>query len=301
MSNVVHSEEKIVPVNGIEICFDTFGNKDDQPILLIMGLASQMIIWDERFCSALASAGYYVVRFDNRDIGLSSKLDDMPVPNILQLMQDIQQGKHPEVPYKLSDMAKDTISLLDHLGIPSAHIVGVSMGGMIAQTLAIEYPDRVKTLTSISSTTGNPRLPQAKTEVSTLLIPPPTTNREEAIEHDVKAFKVLNGTTYPFDEERYRKLFSRVYDRNYYPTGPFRQLAAILGSGSRNDKLRNVKIKTLVIHGDADPLIPVQAGEDTAKEIPNAKLIIIKGMGHSFADAVAPQIISEILNNLKEN
>ena len=298
MSSVEYSDEKKTLANNLEICYDTFGEKDNPPLLLIMGLAHQMILWDERFCQALASAGYYVIRFDNRDVGLSSKIDG-PVPDILQLMKEIRERKPISVPYKLSDMAKDTVGLLDQLGIESAHIIGVSMGGMIAQTMAIEYPSRVKTLTSISSTTGNPLLPQAKQEVTAMLVPPPTDNRDEAIGHSVKLFKVFNGTTYPFKEESYKKVFSKAYDRNYYPLGPVRQLAAIIASGSRNEKLRNVKIKTLVIHGDEDPAILVQAGEDTAKEIPDAKLVIIKGMGHTFGPEVAPQIISAILAHIK--
>ena len=299
MSEVKHSDEKKVLVNNLEIAYDTFGEKNNPPILLIMGLANQLILWDERFCQALASAGFYVIRFDNRDIGLSSKLDDKPVPDILQLMQDLMARKPVDVPYKLTDMAKDTIGLLDQLGIESAHVVGISMGGMIAQTIAIEHPERVKTLTSMASTTSNPTLPQPSPEIQALLTPPPANNREEAIENSIKTFKILNGPVYQFNEDGYRKVFSKAYDRNYYPVGPLRQLAAILGSGSRNKQLRNVQIKTLVIHGDEDPLISVQAGEDTAKEISGSKLVIIKGMGHTIATEVAPQVISAILEHVK--
>lgn len=301
MLQVAHSEEKKVNVSGIEINYDTFGDPSNPAILLIMGLSVQMILWDPKFCQALASQGYYVIRFDNRDVGLSSKLDDQPVPNIMQITADIQQRKPVSVPYKLSDMANDAVGLLDALHIQSAHMVGISMGGMIAQTMAIEHPERVKTLTSMSSTTGNPTLPQAKPEAMAVLITPPPVEREKYIEQEVKGWRILHGPKYNYNEQAIRERSARVYDRNFYPQGTARQFAAILASGSRNSKLKDVTIPTLVIHGDADPLIPVEAGKDTAQAIPGAELLLIEGMGHSIPDEVAPQIIQAIITNTKKN
>ena len=217
MTQVKHSEEKKVAVNNIQINYDTFGNESDPAILLIMGLSSQMILWDEKFCEVLASKGYFVIRFDNRDVGLSSKLDSEPVPNIMQLTADIQQRKPVSVPYKLSDMANDAVGLLDALHIQSAHVVGISMGGMIAQTIAIEHPTRVKTLISMSSTTGNPALPQAKPEAMAVLLTPPPTEREQYIDHSINDWKVLHGTKYPLDINFIKERSGKVFDRNFYP------------------------------------------------------------------------------------
>ena len=298
MINVAYSKEKCIMVNKIEINYDTFGNSSDPAILLIMGLASQMILWKEEFCQALASQGFYVIRFDNRDVGLSSKISNAPVPDVMKIMAALQQGQQVNVPYTLSDMAKDAIELLDALKISTAHVVGISMGGMIAQTMAIEYPTRVKTLTSISSTTGNPMLPQARPEAMAILITPPPTDRAKNIDAAVKAWKILHGNKYPFDEKYVREREGKIFDRNFYPVGSARQLAAILASGSRNKALEKLTVPTLVIHGDADPLIPVEAGKDTAKSIPNSKLLIIEGMGHTIPDEVAPQIITVILQHI---
>lgn len=301
MSQVLHTPEKKVKANSIEINYDTFGEPTNPAIILIMGIACQMIIWKDENCQNIAKQGYFVVRFDNRDIGLSSKLDSEPVPNIMQLVADIQQRKPVTVPYTLSDMAKDTIGLMDALHINKAHIVGYSMGGMIAQTIAIEYPDRVKTLTSMCSTTGNPTLPQAKPEAMAVLLTPPRAERNQNIEQSVANWKILFGLKYHFNEKYFQEIFAKVYDRNFYPKGIARQFAAILASGSRNNMLKELKIPSLVIHGDADPLIPVEAGKDTAQSIPNAELLIIDGMGHIMPDEVADQIKEAIIKNTKKN
>lgn len=301
MSNVSHSSEKLVKANNIEINYDTFGDKKNPAILLIMGLACQMIFWKDEFCQNLASKGFFVIRFDNRDIGLSSKMVDLPIPNIMRLTAALQQGGHPEVPYKLSDMAKDTIELLDALQIEKFHVVGVSMGGMIAQTMAIEYPNRIKTLTSISSTTGNPQLPQAKPEAMAVLLTPPSPDKAKYIENEVKTWKVLYGPKYHFPEQYIRERAERVFNRNFYPAGIARQFAAIIGSEPRNKYLKDLQIPTLVIHGDADPLIPFEAGKDTANSIPGSKLLIIDGMGHSIPDEVEAQILEATIQNIKTN
>lgn len=299
MINISHSVEKRIKANTIEINYDTFGNASDPAILLIMGLASQMILWKDEFCQALASKGYYIIRFDNRDVGLSSKISNAPIPKAMEVITAVQQRQPVNVPYKLSDMAKDTLGLLDALNISSAHVVGISMGGMIAQIMAIEYPTRVKTLTSMSSTTGNPTLPQARPEVMALLLTPPSSDRNKNIEQSVNTWRTLHGPRYHFDEKFIRERSGKVFDRNFYPAGDARQFAAIIASGSRNKALEKLTVPTLVIHGDADPLIPVEGGKDTAKSIPKAKLLIIEGMGHTIPDEVESQILTAILEHVK--
>ena len=296
MADTIQSEETKVKINGIEITYDTFGDPTAPPMLLIMGLSSQMIYWDEAFCKEIAAQGYWVIRFDNRDVGLSTKLDDAGIPDLMDLVMKVQQGESVEAPYKILDMANDALGLLDVLKIEAAHIVGASMGGMIAQILAIHYPERVRTLTSIMSTTSDPELPQPGPEAISILITPPPSDRAEYIEQSVETWRFLNGKL-PFDEDFVRERSGRAFDRSYYPPGAGRQLAAILASGSRKDALKNVRIPTLVIHGDADPLVPVEGGKQTAEVIPGAKLIIIEDMGHSIPSVVAPRIIEAIINH----
>jgi pimeloyl-ACP methyl ester carboxylesterase len=293
MSQIPYSGEKTAKVGSVEIAYDTFGNPSSPPMLLIMGLGAQMIRWDDAFCKALAAQGHWIIRFDNRDVGLSTKFDQAGIPNIMSLIQ----GNKVDVPYKLKDMADDAIGLLDALGIKSADIVGVSMGGMIAQSMAIHYPKRVRTLTLIMSSTGNPNLPQTKPEAMEVLLAPAASNRNDYITDQLKAAKVLHGPIYPLNEEYVRDYAERSYDRCYHPQGFPRQLGAILASGSRNEALAKVKIPTLVIHGTADPLVPVEGGKDTAKSIPGAKLLIIEGMGHSFPVEAVPQILQAILQH----
>jgi pimeloyl-ACP methyl ester carboxylesterase len=294
MVKVVHSEEATVKVNDIEITYDSFGKQSDPPMLLIMGLSMQMIGWDELFCEELAKRGYWVIRFDNRDVGLSTKFDEAGIPDLMELMMKVQQGESIEAPYTLSDMAADAVGLLDVLKIHTAHIVGASMGGMIGQTIAINYPERVKTLTSIMSSTGNPELPEPEPEALSIHITTPSSERAENIEQSVEAWRVLNGPKFSLDEDLIRERAGRAFDRCYYPAGSARQTSAILASGSRKEDLRNVKAPTLVIHGDADPLVPIEGGKDTASSITGAELMIIEGMGHSIPVEVAPRIIEAI-------
>jgi pimeloyl-ACP methyl ester carboxylesterase len=293
MAEVPYSGEKTAKVGNVEIAYDTFGNPSSSPMLLIMGLGAQMIRWDEAFCKILASQGHWVIRFDNRDVGRSTKFDDAGVPDLMSLMQ----GKPVKVPYTLKEMAGDTVGLLDALGVKKADVIGVSMGGMIAQSLAINYPERVRTLTSIMSSTGNPNLPQATPEATAVLLTPPVSNKADYITSELKVAKVLHGPVYKLDEEFVRNYAERSWDRNYCPQGLSRQLGAILMSGSRSEALKKVKIPTLVIHGSADPLVPVEGGKDTAKSVPGAKLEIIEGMGHSFPTEKVPQIVKAILQH----
>ena len=294
---VPHGDPASVRVNGIKIVYDTFGDPSALPLLLVMGLGAQMIAWDEEFCAALAAQGYWVIRFDNRDIGLSTKFDEAGVPDILALMQAAAQGEAVQAPYVLRDMADDAVGLLDALGIESAHVVGVSMGGMIAQEMGIHHADRVRTMTSIMSSTGNPDLPPPTPEAMAILVTPAPTDRAGYIESSVQTWQVLNGPGYPLDENRTRERAGRFFDRGLSPEGMVRQLAAILASGSRKRALQSVTVPALVIHGDADPLVPVEGGIDTADSIPGAELMIIEGMGHSLHPEVAPQVIEAIVRH----
>ena len=271
-----------VTANRIQIEYETFGNPSGRPLLLIIGLGGQLIFWDDDLCRDLAERGHYVIRFDNRDAGLSTKFDEAGVPNLIETFGKIMQGEKITAPYTLDDMADDGAGLLDALGIRRAHICGMSMGGMIAQTIAIRHPSRVLSLISIYSSTGNPELPQPKPEVIGALITPPPQEREASIEHMVGVFKTFAGPRFPFDEEWMRKIMAESYDRCFYPQGMVRQLVAILAHGNRRPALASVKAPTLVIHGTDDPIVSVEGGKDTAEAIPGAQLMLIEGMGHDL-------------------
>jgi pimeloyl-ACP methyl ester carboxylesterase len=280
--------------NGIEIEYETFGDKGNPPLVLIMGLGAQMILWDEAFCAELAARGFHVVRFDNRDVGLSSWMREHGMPDLPAVLMTAMTGGKVEAPYTLSDMAADTVALMDGLGIKSAHIVGASMGGMIAQTLAIEHPERVRSLTSIMSTTGDPTLPQAAPEVMAVLMTPPTPDREGNIARGLKVFRTIGSPGFPFDEERVRDFAGRSFDRGFHPEGVARQIVAIFASGNRKPLLASVKCPTLVLHGKADPLVRFEGGVDTANAIEGAKLVAIEGMGHDLPKGVWATIVDEI-------
>jgi pimeloyl-ACP methyl ester carboxylesterase len=292
--NIPHSDPARVKANDIEIVYDTFGKPSATPMLLVHGLGAQMIAWYDEFCAALAARGYWVIRFDNRDIGLSTKFDEAGVPDISAMLQAAMRGEAPRAPYLLQDMAQDGVGLLDALEIESAHVVGVSMGGMIAQTMAIHFPERVRTLTSIMSTTGDPSLPPPSAEAMGILIKQAPAERDAYLAHEVEVWHVLNGPSYPIDEKRVRELAGRCFDRGLSPQGTARQLAAIMASGSRTKALRSLAVPTLVIHGDADPLVPVEGGIDTANAVPGAELMIIEGMGHGIPVPVVPRVIEAI-------
>ncbi len=221
------------------------------------------------------------------------------MPNILALMQSVQQGEGVSAPYTLSDMAGDAVGLLDVLEVEKAHIVGASMGGMIVQTMAIEHSDRIRTMTSIMSTTGEVSVSTPKPEALAVIMDVPPSDRSECIEDAVRKQQILRGPKYPLNEEFVRQFAARAFDRCFYPEGVTRQLAAVLASGSRKEALESVRVPTLVIHGDADPLVPVDGGKDTAASIPGAELMIIEGMGHDIPEEVAPQIIAAIARHAK--
>jgi pimeloyl-ACP methyl ester carboxylesterase len=253
-----------------------------------------MILWHEEFCQQLAGRGHRVIRFDNRDVGKSSWFDQLGVPDVTAAVGAALMRQPVKAPYLLRDMAADAVGLLDALHIDQAHIVGASMGGMIAQSVAIEHPSRVLTLTSIMSSTGNPDLPPATpTAMSVLLAPPPTT-RAEAIERSVTVFRTIGSPGFPFDEEDIRGRAARSFDRGFNPAGTVRQLLAVLASGNRKAALSAVRVPTLVIHGKDDPLVPFPAAQDTAAAIPGAELLAIDGMGHDMPRAVWPRMIDAI-------
>ena len=289
-----HQPPQMAKANGIELCYEIFGAPDAEPLVLIMGLGAQMIHWDDEFCQDLASRGFRVIRFDNRDIGQSTRMSGGKPLRPIELLKLRIFKIAPEAPYKLWDMASDVIGLLDALGIKKAHIVGASMGGMIAQEIAMQYPDRVLSLTSIMSSTGNPKLPQATREASAILLAPPPTTKEEYLTRFGQTWKVLRGASFPLDEAKDLERAERTYARGLNPAGVGRQLRAILASGNRKDRLRSVKAPTLVIHGTIDPLVRVEAGKDTAASIPGAKLLLIEGMGHALPIPMWPTIIGAI-------
>jgi pimeloyl-ACP methyl ester carboxylesterase len=253
-----------------------------------------MIHWDDDFCRQLAARGFRVIRFDNRDIGKSSTLTGGKRLSAVELLK-LKFLKIPvTAPYKLSDMAQDVIGLMDTLRIKSAHLVGVSMGGMIAQEIAITFPERVRSLTSIMSTTGNPKIPPPTREASAILMAPPPATKEEYFVRFAQTWKVLRAGSFPEDEALDRSRAERTFERGLNPAGVGRQLRAILASGSRKERLRSVKAPTLVIHGTVDPLVRPEGGKDTAASIPGAKLLMVKGMGHALPIPMWPQIIDAI-------
>jgi len=289
-----------VPANGIQLCYETFGDRANPPLVLIMGLATQMIVWDDEFCALLAARGFWVVRFDNRDIGMSTRFPKARTPRLAELILAQATRIKFRVPYTLRDMAADTVGLMDALGIRSAHVVGASMGGMIAQELAILYPSRVRTMTSIMSSTGDPKLPGPKPRALAVLSKKIPLDRDGYIREYVHTWSVLAGDHFPFDSERTARQGAASYDRGINPPGVARQMMAIIASGNRRKALRGVTVPTLVIHGTADPLVPDDGGRDTALTIPGARLLLIEGMGHSFPREVWPRIIDAIAAHAQE-
>jgi pimeloyl-ACP methyl ester carboxylesterase len=284
--------------NGIELAYDTFGDAADPTVLLVMGLGAQMIHWPPGFCQGIADRGFHVVRYDNRDVGESTWFDS-PV-DVGALLAARSAGETPNVPYLLGDMAADAVGVLDHLGIDTAHVVGVSMGGMIVQTLAIEHPDRVATLTSVMSTTGDLDVGNPTGEAMALLMSPPARSREELQDAAVRGATVC-GSPGLYDEDELRATAAQAWDRGYNPAGTARQLAAILASGSRSAALAEVDLPALVIHGAADTLIHPSGGERTAEVIPDAKLVVIDGMGHDLPRSLWPRVTDLLADHARGN
>ncbi|CAN5351532.1 alpha/beta hydrolase [soil metagenome] len=297
MDALAHQPPQMAKANGIELCYEIFGAAGAEPIVLIMGLGAQMIHWDDEFCRGLAARGFRVIRFDNRDIGHSTKMSGGKPLRPLEVLKLRIFKVAPEAPYKLWDMANDVVGLLDALGIKAAHVVGASMGGAIAQELAMQHPGRLLSLTSIMATTGNPKLPNPTPEAMAILLAPPPKTKEEYMERFPVTWRVLRGGHFPEDEAIDRQRAERAYARGLNPAGVGRQLRAILASGSRKERLASVKVPTLVIHGIIDPLVKVEAGKDTAASIPGAKLLLIEGMGHALPIPMWPTIIGAIADH----
>ncbi len=294
MNPSAHQPPQIVRANGIDLCYEIFGDADAEPMVLIMGLGGQMIHWDDDFCRQFAARGFRVIRFDNRDIGKSTRLSGGKRLTAMEMLK-LRFLKIPvQAPYNLHDMAEDTIGLMDALGIKSAHVVGMSMGGMIAQEIAISFPQRVRSLTSIMSTSGNPRLPWPTREAMATLMAPQPRSREEFLERFAKTWKILRVGSFPEDEALDRSRAERTFERGLNPAGVGRQFRAVLASGSRKERLHAVKAPTLVIHGTVDPLVHPAGGKDTAASISGAKLLMIEGMGHALPIPMWPQIVDAI-------
>ncbi|MGE4651264.1 MAG: alpha/beta fold hydrolase [Myxococcota bacterium] len=283
-----------LPANGIEISYDSFGDENADPLLLIMGLGAQMLLWHEDFCEALAERGHWVIRYDNRDVGLSTCFDEAGVPDMAALAEALTAGKTAEPPYTVDDMADDGVGLLTGLGIQRAHICGASMGGMIAQTLAFNHPKRVRSLTSIMSTSGDPDLPPPKPHVIAKLLETPPGDRESSIAHSVEVARTIGSPDFPTPEGELRERATLMFDRSFHPEGTARQLAAIVAQGSRREKLRALDVPALVIHGKADDLVPFEGGVDTLDCIEGAEALWIEGMGHDLPRPLWPEIIAAI-------
>jgi pimeloyl-ACP methyl ester carboxylesterase len=291
--NVVVSAETAASLgNGIDLCYQTFGDAADDPLLLVMGLGGPMIWWDDELCAQLARAGFFVIRFDNRDTGRSTRLRSERITRRTLVRAFV--GRAAQVPYSLEDMADDGLGLLDHLGIASAHVVGISMGGMIAQTMALAHPDRVRSLTSIMSTTGrrtvgwqNPRL------LPRLLQPAPGTV-EEYVESNAAFWSLIGSPAYPFDEEDVTQRAYDTWDRGTNPAGVLRQMLAILTQADRSRTLRELRMPTLVIHGLQDRMVHVSGGRATANAVPGAELLLVPGMGHDLPPELFPRFVEAI-------
>jgi pimeloyl-ACP methyl ester carboxylesterase len=287
---VESSDVQRARVGDLEIAYETFGSPADPPLLLVMGLATQMIGWPDEFCRDLADRGLHVIRFDNRDIGLSTHLDDRGAPDIMAVFAGDRSG----VPYALADLADDTVGLLDALGLDSAHVVGASMGGIVAQLVAIRHPERMRSLTSVMSTTGDPAVGAPAEAARGVLLAPPAPDRASAIQRAVDTYRVIGSPGFEFDEPAVRERAGLSYDRRYNPAGVARQLAAILTTPDRTADLGRLAVPTLVVHGRQDALVNVSGGRATAAAVPGAELLLVDGMGHDLPREVWPQLVERI-------
>jgi pimeloyl-ACP methyl ester carboxylesterase len=292
---VRRAPESFASANGLTLCYDSFGDPAHPAVVLIMGMGAQLVGWDDDFCVLLAQRGLRVVRFDNRDAGRSTRLVHAGTPDVVSAMTRAWLRVPVAAPYLLHDMALDVVGLLDALDIRRAHLVGASMGGAIGQLMALHHADRVLSLTSIMSTTGDPDLPSPRPWAVSALFRPTPSELPDYVEHYVKTWRLLRGGSFPEEEARDRARASRNHARGLNPAGAARQLVAILASGSRRRALRGVSVPTLVIHGDADPLVPLAAGSDTAESIPGAQLMVLEGMGHALPMRMWPRIVDGIV------
>ncbi len=272
-----------IQANNIEMAYETMGDPGNRPLVMIMGLVTQMVGWPDQFCKMLVDAGHYVIRFDNRDVGLSTKMEHLGIPDLEKLMIELHEGQSPNLPYTLTDMAADTLGLMDALGLDKANICGISMGGMIAQVLAIEAPERITSMICMQTTSGEMGLPPSTPEASAAMMSAPPTEREAYLDFIVGVYRAFSGGSTIHDADLQRRIAAIAYDRMWYPIGFTRQMAAIMAAPGRRKALQAVSVPTLVIHGDCDAVIPVEHGQDIAAAIPHAKLLIQKGLGHGMA------------------
>jgi pimeloyl-ACP methyl ester carboxylesterase len=277
--------------NGISIEYDTFGAPSGRPLLLVMGLGAQMTRWRPEFCGLLADAGHYVIRFDNRDVGLSQKFDEAGVPNMAQIYAQANAGQPVTAPYSLDDMADDAAGVLDALGIAQAHVCGASMGGMIVQAMAVRHGGRLKSMVSIMSSTGNPDLPKSTPEAMAALVSPAGTTLDEVLDRAVRVATVIGSPAYRDKPEAIRARAKSDFERSFNPVGVARQMAAIAVAGNRRPALAAVTTPTLVIHGKDDPLVPVTGGIDTHEAISGSRLEVIEGMGHDLPEALWSDLV----------
>ncbi len=288
--------------NGITLEYESLGDPGAPAVLLVMGLGMQLVAWPDAFCDGLVRKGFRVIRFDNRDCGLSQKLDELGTPRVPGMILRALLGFPVRAPYDLSAMAADTVGLLDALGVPQAHVVGASMGGMIGQLVAALYPERVLSLTSIMSTTGARHLPQPSARIRRELLrrPQEPLTTETLLAHYEHLFGVIGSPGYPQDPEEFRARIRRAVERGYHPAGFLRQLAAILANGDRSPLLGRITCPTLVVHGKADPLVPYQGGVDTAYKIRDARLVLLDGFGHDFPPALFERFADMIAKHALE-
>jgi len=283
-----------ITANGISIEYDTFGSRSSRPLLLVMGLGAQLIHWRDEFCDQLADRDHFVIRYDNRDAGLSEKFGHLGTPDMMEIAGRLMAGEPAGAPYSLDDMAADAFGLLDNLDIEAAHICGASMGGMIVQAMALLAPHRVHSMTSIMSSTGNPELPPSSDEAMAAMLSPAATNREEAIERTLAVSGVIGSPAYPVPEDEVRRRAAQGYDRSFYPEGVARQMAAIASHGNRRPALETLEVPALVIHGDADPLVRLDGGHDTHQALRGSKLLVLEGMGHDLPEPLWSEVIDAI-------
>ena len=284
-----------IAANGLTIAYEDEGPREGVPLLLIMGLGMQLVAWPSALVDRLVARGFRVIRFDNRDTGLSSRISAPRHPPVMAQLAAAWLGLPVRAPYALGDMARDSVGLLDALGVERAHIVGASMGGMIAQIIACEHPQSLLSLVSLMSTTGARRLPGPTPQVSRgLLRRRSRRSREESIQGSMAFLRLIGSPGFPMSADELRALVETSIDRAYYPPGFYRQLQAVVSAPSREKRLRDVVAPTLVLHGADDPMIPPEGGRATARAIPGAKLVIIPGMGHDLAPALAPRLAEEI-------